>query len=381
VTLAPLFDPADFRIPPGIAHVCAAGETPFLRRHDAAFAAYAEDKSAGPPGRARQEARMASARSRAAALFGVDAGDIGFVSSVAEGVSMLVESIDWRPGDTVVVDPDEYPSVVAPVALQRRPEVALRFAPVADPAAVAAAIDARTRMVAVSAVSFLTAARHDLAALRAAADRVGALLVVDVTQGAGWMPLHAGIADFAFSACYKWVLGCTGVGIAYWNRARQPGWMPSTAGWHSIASMARPDWSARPALLPGAARFTRGNPAHLGLYVLDGALDYLDGFGAAAIERHVQALTTAMLARLTDAGIPSTTPADPARHGASVCVASPRAAAIVDGMERRGVLAWNGRGRIRVSFHGYNGSDDMLRASDALIAEWRAAPGGHHACA
>jgi cysteine desulfurase/selenocysteine lyase len=83
--MEPLFDPADFRIPPGVAHVCAAGETPFLRRHDAAFLAYAEDKSGGSPGRTRQEAMLASARGRAARLFGVAAGDIGFVSSVAEG--------------------------------------------------------------------------------------------------------------------------------------------------------------------------------------------------------------------------------------------------------------------------------------------------------
>lgn len=373
MTLAPLFAPAEFRIPPGVAHVCAAGETPFLRRHDAAFAAYAEDKSAGSPGRTRQEARLASARAGAARLFGVEPGDIGFVSSVAEGVSMVVESLNWRPGDEVLVDPDEYPSVVAPLAQRSHPAIALRFAPMGDPAAVAAALTERTRMIAVSAVSFLTAARYDLAALRAAADRVGALLVVDFTQGAGWMPVRAEVADFAFSATYKWVLGTTGTAIAYWNRARQPGWAPSTAGWHSIASMARPDWSQAPALLPDAARFTRGNPAHLGLYVLDGALDYLAGFGAPAIERHVQALTVEMLARLAAAGIPSTTPPDPRRHGASVCVQSPHAAAIVAGMERRGVFAWNGRGRVRVSFHSYNGGEDMARAADALIAEWRAA--------
>lgn len=366
----PIFDPAEFRIPPGLAHVCAAGETPFLRRHDAAFAAYAEDKSAGPPGRARQEAMLASAREKAARLFAVAPGDIGFVSSVAEGVSMVVESLDWRAGDEVLLDPDEYPSVAAPLA-QRG--VALRFAPMLDPAAVAAAMTARTRMVAVSAVSFLTAARHDLAALRASADRAGALLVVDFTQGAGWMPVEASVADFGFAATYKWVLGCTGTAIAFWNRARQPGWAPGTAGWHSIASMGRPDWSRRPDLLPDAGRFTRGNPSHPGLYVLDGALDYLAGFGAPAIQRHVQALTAQMLARLAEAGIPSSTPPDPRRHGASVCVQSPHAAAIVAGMERRGVLAWNGRGRIRVSFHGYNGSADMARATDALIAEWRAA--------
>ncbi|MEO3471668.1 aminotransferase class V-fold PLP-dependent enzyme [Roseomonas sp. CAU 1739] len=365
-----LFDPADFRIPPGVVHVCAAGETPFLRRHDAAFAAYAEDKSHGPAGRERQEARTASARDRAARLFGVEAGDIGFVSSVAEGVSMVVESLDWRDGDEVLLDPDEYPSVAAPLAQKG---VTLRFAPMLDPPSVAAAVTPRTRMIAVSAVSFLTSARHDLVALRAAADRVGALLVVDFTQGAGWMPIDARAADFAFAATYKWLLGTTGTAIGYWNRARQPGWAPGTAGWHSIASMGRPDWSRRPALLPDAARFTRGNPAHVALYVLDGAIAYLERFGAPAIEWHVQALTVAMLARLNEAGIASTTPPDPRRHGASVCVQSPHAAAIVAGMERRGVLAWNGRGRVRVSFHGYNGTEDMARAADALVAEWRAA--------
>ena len=366
----PLFDPADFRIPPGVVHVCAAGETPFLRRHDSAFVAYAEDKSHGSPGRTRQEARAASARDRAARLFGVAAGDIGFVSSVAEGVSMVVESIDWQPGDEVLVDPDEYPSVAAPLA-QRG--VALRFAPKLEPAAVEAALTPRTRMIAVSAVSFLTAARYDLAALRAVADRADALLVVDFTQGAGWMPINAGVADFGFAATYKWLLGTTGTAIGFWNRARQPDWAPGTAGWHSIASMGRPDWSRPPALLPDAARFTRGNPSHLGLYMLDGALDYLGQFGAPRIERHVQGLTVGMLARLAEAGIPSTTPGDPRRHGASVCVESSRANEIVAGMEQRGVLAWNGRGRVRVSFHGYNGTEDMLRASDALIAEWRGA--------
>ncbi|MFM7303299.1 MAG: aminotransferase class V-fold PLP-dependent enzyme, partial [Alphaproteobacteria bacterium] len=179
---APLFDPADFRIAPGIAHLCAAGETPFLRQHDVAFAAYAADKSDGPAGRHRQEAMMEAARARAAQLFHVPPADIGFVSSVAEGVSMVVESLDWRAGDTVLVDPDEYPSVVAPLSLQRQPKVTLRFAKAADPASFAAAIDGSTRMIGVSAVSFLNAARHDLLALRKAADKVGALLGVDFTQ-------------------------------------------------------------------------------------------------------------------------------------------------------------------------------------------------------
>jgi selenocysteine lyase/cysteine desulfurase len=60
----------------------------------------------------------------------------------------------------------------------------------------------------------------------------------------------------------------------------------------------------------------------------------------------------------------------PARHGASVCVPSPRAQAIVERIARRGVLAWNGQGRIRFSFHGYNSRSEVDQAIGALGGEW-----------
>jgi selenocysteine lyase/cysteine desulfurase len=367
----PLFDPAAFRLPDGVTHVCAGGETPFLRSHDAALARYATDKSNGSHGRHAQDAEVMRARSLAAAAWGVERGDIGLVSNVAEGMSMLVESIDWQPGDNIVVDPDEYPSLVAPVALQRHPHIGIRHARAGDAAALAQVVDARTRLLAVSHVSYLTGERYDLAAMRGVADGVGALLVVDHTQAAGYLPVDPRLADFAFGASYKWLLGMTGTALAYWNRDRQPGWAPSTAGWHSIEGTGRPDYAAGLRLLPDAMRFTRGNPAHGAVYVLASALDYLAGFEPRAVQAHVQALTVALLERLAAAGIPSTTPADPARHGASVCIATPGAAALTEALVRRGVWAWNGRGRIRFSFHGYNSIADVDRIMAALAAEWR----------
>ena len=131
---------------------------------------------------------------------------------------------------------------------------------------------------------------------------------------------------------------------------------------------ARPDYAAGLRLRPDAMRFTRGNPAHASIYVLNGALDYLARFEMPAVLAHVQSLTGALLDRLADLQILSTTPRDPSRHGASVCVASPRARAIVDAMAERGVWAWNGHGRVRISFHGYNGSADVDRVVEALRA-------------
>lgn len=358
----PLFDPADFRIGAGIAHLCAGGETPFLYRHDAVLHRYAIDKSNGEAGRHAQEAEVDRARGLAAATWGVAIEDIGLVSSVAEGVSMLIESIDWRPGDSAVFDENEYPSVIAPLLVAGAAEV--RLASPARP--MATLVDARTRLIGASHVSYLHGARADLPALRALADRVGALLVVDHTQAAGAMPIAAEIADFAFAATYKWLLGMTGVAIAYWNRARQPGWMPRTAGWHSLGGTARPSWDAVPTLRADAMRFCRGNPAHGPVYVLASALDYLRRFDPSDVQRHIQGCTAALLAGLQDLGIASTTPTDPARHGASVCFESARAAEITARLAERGVLVWNGRGRVRISVHGYNALSDVQACLAAL---------------
>ena len=228
-------------------------------------------------------------------------------------------------------------------------------------------VDASTRIIAVSYVSYLTGERVDLHRMRALADSVGALLVVDFTQASGYLPIEASVADFAFSACYKWMLGITGVAVAYWNRTRQPGWAPASAGWFSLAPGAR-GYDTVPALKPDAMRFTRGNPAHCSIYVLNSALRYLSRFDMRDVQRHVQSLTVALLAELAASQVAVMTPAAPARHGASVCIASPDAAEVVEALHARGVYAWNGQGRVRVSFHGYNTMADAERTGSALLA-------------
>jgi cysteine desulfurase / selenocysteine lyase len=364
-----MFDPKDFAIPDGVTHVCAGGETAALHRHDAALSRYLRDKSRGMAGRTAQEAEVDRARAGIARLWNVDVGAIGFVSNVAEGVSIVAESLDWRDGDNMVIDANEYPSVVGPFLLRRHPAVTLRQARGTEPDRFSAHVDARTRVIGISYVSYLTGERHDLAALRKLADNVGALLIVDFTQASGYLPIEAAVADFAFSACYKWMLGITGVAVAYWNRARQPAWSPATAGWFSLEPGHR-GYDTTPPLRADALRFTRGNPAHAPIYVLAEALDYLAAYDMHAVQAHVQSLTTSMLERLSALQIPTLTPADPARHGASVCVPSTRAGAIVDAIAERGVLAWNGQGRVRFSFHGYNSRQDVDRAIDALRAAW-----------
>jgi selenocysteine lyase/cysteine desulfurase len=363
--MPPLFNQADFRLPQGVTHVCAGGETAALRSHDAALLRYVADKSTGLQGRTAQETEIENARTGMAQLWGVDPGDIGFVSNVAEGVSIVAESIDWREGDSIAIDAHEYPSVVAPIAMRRSPTIRLQQARGMEPTRMANCVDTSTRIIATSYVSYLTGERVDLKALRSLADQAGALLLVDFTQASGYLPIDASLADFAFSACYKWMLGITGVAVAYWNRSRQPDWQPSSAGWHSIAPGSL-GYDTLPALRHDAMRFTRGNPAHCPVYVLNNALSYLARYDMRTLQDHIQTLTVALMDQLAACQIPVMTPADPERHGASVCIASERAAAIVDALHAQDVYAWNGHGRVRISFHGYNSMTDVERTASAL---------------
>ena len=176
-------DPQDFLITEGVAHLCAGGESACLHRHAATFSRYLRDKSNGMAGRVAQEAQIARARAAIAHAWNVDTASIGFVSNVAEGVAIVAESLDWRDGDNMVIDANEYPSVVGPFLARRNPRVTLRQARGTGADRYNAYVDARTRVIGVSYVSYLTGERQDIAALRTLADSVGALLVVDFKIG------------------------------------------------------------------------------------------------------------------------------------------------------------------------------------------------------
>ncbi|KAL4867214.1 hypothetical protein BDV12DRAFT_171729 [Aspergillus spectabilis] len=374
----PLFPLDAFHSPPGITHVCAAGETMALQAHKIAFAKYLDDKSSGHTGPAEKNRQIEHVRSEIAQEWKVTKKEIGFASSVADAVSMLLESLHWEEDDNVVVDPDDFPSLIAPFAVKsqsnkQRHGLEVPQVRYAGEESLEAVVDTKTRLIAVSYVSYLNGARVDLASYRRVADSAGAILVVDYSQAAGYLPIDASIADFAFTACHKWLLGVTGAAIAYWNQSRRPGWRPSTAGWHSLdIGHPRPRWGEEELKFRNDALcFTRGNPSHLSIYILRGSVDFLKKWKAGEIERHVQGLTTKLLDGLEGEGILSSTPRDKEKHGGSVTVHCRGASEIVDELREAGVYAWNGNGRVRFSFHGYNCSRDVERILEEFPGLWR----------
>ncbi|KAL4962420.1 PLP-dependent transferase [Aspergillus stella-maris] len=374
----PLFPVDSFQIPSGTTHVCAAGETPALKPHNAAFTRYMTDKSSGHVGPASKNVQIDHVRSVIAKEWKVSTPEIGFASSVADAVSMLLESLDWKEGDNVALDADDFPSLIAPFAVKsqgnkERGSADIPAVRYANPQELSGAVDSQTRLIAVSYVSYLNGARVNLSHYRAVADSVGAILVVDYSQAAGYMAIDATIADFAFTACHKWLLGVTGAAIACWNKTRQPSWKPSTAGWHSLdIGHPRPDWGKEEVRFrDDALCFTRGNPSHLSIYLLRESVDFLSQWDAVDIEKHVLGLSGALLEGLEKEGIHSSTPWDRDQHAGNVTVHCDGATEIVNGLRNAGIYAWNSNGRVRFSFHGYNCFRDVDRVLEVFPPLWR----------
>jgi selenocysteine lyase/cysteine desulfurase len=230
-------------------------------------------------------------------------------------------------------------------------------------------MDNRTRLVVVSEVSYFTGQRFPIRRLSEMVRGSNALLCVDATHAAGAVRVDAGYADILVASCYKWMLATHGVALFYWNRDRLPDLQVPFLGWHSGVSL--PDWR-RPtevALRQGADRFEAGNVGFISIYILDNALDHIFRIGIPVIENHVLELSGRLRKGLDLLGLELMTPENPNERAGNVCFMTTHIGDITEWLDRQKILAWGGYGgvgRVRISTHLYNSSQDVDRLLTAL---------------
>ncbi len=356
----------------GVTHLCTGGEAPWLRSHDAACRRFGALKSGGMAGREEMFAVYARAKERVARLLGVSPAQVAFLAHASEGLNQAVHSVDWRPGDNAVFADLEYPSLIYPIAGLRdrgvEPRVVRTVGHCLSMDALAAAVDARTRLLLVSHMSFLTGQRLDLARCAELARSRGAWLAVDATHALGVAPVPGDCCDFVVSSCYKWLLATHGVGIFAYSAERVGDLAPATLGWHSVGSRRGPADPLAMALRDDAARLEAGNPSLLGLFVLDNALAAREGLDPDAILQHALDLGGELIAGLQGRGRKVITPEAPAERAGNVCFLADDADALTRRLAERRVLVWSGDGRVRVSAHLHNDAADVQAFFEALDA-------------
>ena len=355
------------------AHLAAGGESPMLKSHHQVFERFMRDKAAGERARTLEAEVMDSARQKSAALFGVEPAHLTFLSSASEGINNVLYGLDWQAGDNIVVADVEFPSGLLPWTLLQDRGVEVRVVRHVDWQIriedIASQIDERTRVLEISQVSMFTGQRLDVAALSALARDSNALLLLDATHAAGVVPVPAGLADIVVSSCYKWLLGTHGTALFYVNRERLPDFRPPFLGWDSPAKFGGWKSPLEYTLRPNADAFKPGNPNYLGLYLLDNALDTLLGVGIDAIEAHALALSGRVVDAIRRLGFESMTSPDPASRAGNACFMAPDNERLRLALEKENVYIWGayaGFGRLRVSTHLYNDSDDVERCIRAL---------------
>jgi selenocysteine lyase/cysteine desulfurase len=356
-------------------HLCAGGESPMLKSHRVAVEQFFADKTLGEESRHRMDATVSGCRKKVGKLLGVPPDDVAFISTSSEGINLLAHGLKWRSGDNVVVCDVEFPSDVLPWTRLKTQGVGVRVVPnknwyisLAD---IESAVDDRTRVVAVSDVSYFTGQRLPVQELSEMVRSTNALLSIDATHAAGVIPLQASYADILVTSCYKWLLGTHGVAIFYWNRQRLPHLEPPFLGWHSGESI--PDWHEPTVftLRSGADRFEAGNLGFISIYILDNALDQILRVGIPAIERHVLQLSEMAWEGLHALGFELMTPRDPAQRAGNICFMTSQISEIMAWLSERKIRVWGayaGVGRVRASTHLYNSTEDVERLLKALEA-------------
>ncbi len=368
--IAPLIPPSEFVAIEGVAHLCAGGEAPILRSHLDALGRFAADKGGGMAGRERMFETYRYTKQHLSWLVNRPEGDIALLGSASEGVNVVIQGLDWRPGDNVVVADIEYPSLIYPLTRLESRDVEIRVVPsrewLVHLDSVREAVDERTRLIAASQVSYLTGQRSSLPALANVAWQAGALLLIDATHALGVVPVDANYCDFLVSSCYKWLLAAHGLGVFVWNRSRVPHFEPTSLGWHSVAQRAGISDPTEVVLRSDADRFEIANPSFPSIYVLRNALERLAEVATHDVESHAVKLGGLVRAGLSERGYRVMTPEQPEQRAGNICFETTAAERLVDLLAGRGVQVWGSEGRVRVSTHVYNSDDDVQRLFDAL---------------
>jgi len=303
-------------------------------------------------------------RESVARLIHAAADDIAFIPNSAAALGLMAGGIDWRRGDNVVTLADEFPNCLYLPALVERYGVEFRevswdcFYP---------AIDARTRLVAISEVNYVTGFRPPLEEMAGALHERGALLFVDGTQSVGALSfdVRRSQPDMLAVHAYKWMISPTGSGFMYVAPELRAKLVPNLAGWRTHRDWRNVDnlHHAMPAFQDSAEKYEGGGLAFGLLDAMGAAVDWMLELEPEAIETRVRELAHSARERLIGLGAT-------ARQEGSQIVAVQFAGVdpsrLARELQSRRVVVAARHGFLRVSPHFYNDESDLDRLENEL---------------
>lgn len=323
-------------------------------------------------------------RNELAALFGGAAADYAITNGASDGIFAVARGLDWERGDEVLAAEGDFPSNYFPWANLGERGVTLKVLssegqPVRAPQFLNA-LGKRTRVVSVSLVNYNSGYRIDMEKLGQACRENNTLLVADLSQAAGAIPLNLGeggegkdslAADVAVCAGYKWLLSPYGTGFAYFHPEALRRLQLTDVYWQAVEGaedfnrLPREGWK----LAAGARRFDSTETASfLNGSAMLASLRFLRRVGVDYIERHAKNLLDRLLEQLP-AQFRVESSLEPAERSTLLAVAAADPAATrraYEALRAANVVVSLRENRIRISPHVYNTESHVTRCAEIL---------------
>ena len=231
------------------------------------------------------------------------------------------------------------------------------------------AIDDETRLVSLSHVSYRSSHRIDPRPVVERARSVGALVLLDVYQSAGVLPLDVAAwgVDFAVGGTIKWLCGGPACGYLYVRPELAADLRPRLTGW--IAHEEPFDFAPGPIRYAAdARRFAQGTPGVPGLYSCLPGLRIIGEVGPERIAAESRRRTQRMVESALERGWRLASPRSPDERGGSVMIGVEDPERFEAELARRRVFVDWRPGVIRMSPHFFN-TDEEVEEALAILAE------------
>lgn len=311
-----------------------------------------------------------------APLLGVAEGEISMHHNVTIALSLFLSCLDYpAERNRIVTSEMDFPSLLYRLDGEKRRGADIVRLPATSTAglwteseALLAAIDESVRLVVISHVQFRSSYRIDVEAIAQRCRESGALLVLDVYQSAGTMPLELerwGV-DAAIGGCLKWLCGGPGNSFLWVRPELSEALEPALSGWQSHTDpFAFETTHCR--VDRGAWRFLTGTPNVPAHCAARPGLEILGSVSLSEVRERSLALTKRVIERALAAGFEVRSPKSPEQRGGTVSVWHPEAEALSEALLARDVLCDYRPGvGIRLSPHFYNTSIECDSVIDHL---------------
>lgn len=316
-----------------------------------------------------------SARQLVAGMLGARPEQVAFMRNTSDALSTVANGLGWHAGDNLVTFGHEFPSNLYPwLRLRDALGVEVRVCEEHDGRVdvdeLIRLIDGRTRIVAISQVQYASGFRADLERIGRVARAHDALLVVDVIQALGVIPIdvEAELVDVAAGACHKWLLTPEGVGLLYLSARARERIQPTLVGWTSVPN---PDdygnyeqgWNE------GTLAWETGTGPVALVHGLEASLKLLNEVGIGTIQAHLEKLTDHLCEQLRNTDYEVVSSRRMGEKSQIVCIRNTAGLSSLDlysHLRKRNIITAPRGDRLRISPHFYNTLEEMDELVKAL---------------